>query len=306
MKKVIFPLLVAVLTAPAWAGVAISVTDLGEGKAAIDYSGTERVRAFALDITVDAGTIESISGFAIGDDNSGYGIFPANFSRYITVDPLTGEVSDWTPQGYTPVADANDPGALGGIGTSGITIEMGSLYDTKAPPLQGRLCVINVSEACKVTVAANATRGNVVLENASQATLDLTGATNIQVGAAVAGSPAGAPRLTAAQTEEWQALGKPACWLAGVNPRQCHGDADGTSQGNQKFWVSTNDLDILIAAWNKTYDQIKDKKIGDVPLICADFDHHVQGTTNFRVSTNDLDILIANWQLSDKPAADCP
>ena len=307
MKKVIFPLLVAVLTAPAWAGVAISVTDLGGQKAAIDYSGTERVRAFALDITVDAGTIEALSGFVVGDDNSGYGIFPANFSRYINVDPLTGAVSDWTPQGYTPVADANDPGALGGIGTSGITIEMGSLYDTKAPPLQGRLCVITVSEACKVTVAANATRGNVVLENASQATLDLTGATNISVAAtAVAAGHAGAPRLTAAQTEEWQALGKPACWLASINPRQCRGDADGTSQGSQKFWVSTNDLDILIAAWNKTYDEIKDKKIGDVPLICADFDHHAQGTTNFRVSTNDLDILIANWQLSDKPAADCP
>jgi hypothetical protein len=305
MKKVIFPLMVAVLTAPAWASVAISVTDLGGQKAAIDYSGTELVRAFALDITVDAGTIEAISDFARGDDNSGYGIFPANFSRYITVDPLTGEVSDWSSQGYTPVADANDPGALGGIGTSGITIEMGSLYDTKAPPLQGRLCVITVSEACKVTVAANATRGNVVLENASQATLDLTGATNIQVGAAAPG-PAGAPRDAAAQTDDWQAVGKPACWLASVNPRQCRGDADGTSQGSQKFWVSTNDLDILIAAWNKPYDQIKDQKIGDVPLICADFDHKAQGTTTFRVSTNDLDILIANWQLSNKPAADCP
>jgi hypothetical protein len=305
MKKMIFPLLVAVLTAPAWAGVAITVTDLGDGKAAIDYSGTERVRAFALDITVDAGTIEAIGDCPGGDNNSRYGIFPANFSRYITVDPQTGEVSDWTPQGYTPVADANDPGALGGIGTSGITIEMGSLYDTKAPPLQGRLCVITVSEACNVTVAANATRGNVVLENASQATLDLEGATNKPV-AGTAGAPAGAPRLTAAQNDEWQSVGKPACWLSSINPRQCHGDADGTSQSNQKFWVSTNDLDILIAAWNKPYDQIKDMKIGDVPLICADFDHKAQGTTNFRVSTNDLDILIANWQLSDKPAADCP
>lgn len=307
MKKVIFPLMVVVLTAPAWAGVAITVTDLGGQKAAVDYSGTERVRAFALDITVDAGTIEAISGFAVGDGNSGYGIFPANFSRYISVDPLTGEVSDWTPLGYTPVADANDPGALGGLGTSGITIEMGSLYDKKAPPLQGRLCIITVSEACKVTVTANATRGNVVLENASQATLDLTGATDISVAATpVAGAPAGAPRLAAALSEDWQAVGKPACWLSSVNPRQCRGDADGASQSNQKFWVSTNDLDILIAAWNKPYDQIKDLKIGDVPLICADFDHQAQGTTKFRVSTNDLDILIANWQLSDRPAADCP
>ncbi len=307
MKKVIFPLMVAVLAAPAWATVAITVKDVSDAnvvKAAIEYSGTERVRAFALDITVDTGTIEAISNFAVGDDNSGYGIFPANFSRYISVDPLTGEVSDWSPQGYTPVASPDDPGALGGIGTHGITIEMGSLYDTKAPPLQGRLCVITCSEACKVTVAKNATRGNVVLENASEATVDLTGATEIQVGA-VAG-PAAAPRGVAAQTDEWQAVGRPDCWLASINPRQCHGDADGTSQSKQKFWVSTNDLDILIAAWNKTYDQIKDQKIGDVPLICADFDHQAQGATKFRVSTNDLDILIANWQLSDRPAPDCP
>jgi hypothetical protein len=299
MKKVVFPLVVAVLAAPAWATVAISVTDLGNGKAGIDYSGTERARAFALDITVDAGTIDAISDFAVGDNNNGYGIFPANFSRYITVDPVTGEVSDWSAQGYTPVADANDPGALGGLGTGGITIEMGSLYDTNAPPLQGRLCVITCSGPCKVTVATNATRGNVVLEDGSEATVDLTAATNVPVGGPTVGS-------AGPQADEWQAVGKPDCWLASLNPRQCHGDADGTSQGPQKFWVSSNDLDILIAAWNKPYDQIKDLKVGGVPLICADFDHQAQGEGHYRVSTNDLDILIANWQLSDKPAPDCP
>ena len=68
MKKTIVALLVVMLTAPAWADVAITVVDLGDGKAGIDYSGTERARAFALDITVDAGVIEAISNFAIGDD----------------------------------------------------------------------------------------------------------------------------------------------------------------------------------------------------------------------------------------------
>ena len=303
MKAIILPLMVAVLASPAWATVAITVTDLTDAnsvKAAIDYSGTELARAFALDITVDTGAIEAISNFAVGDDNNGYGIFPANFSRFITVDAVTGEVTDWAIQGYTPVADANDPGALGGLGTGGITIEMGSLYDTKAPPLKGWLCVITCSEACKVTVTTNATRGNVVLENASEATVDLTGATNIPVGAVVVGSYMGP------QADEWLTVGKPDCWLARLNPRQCHGDADGTSQGKQKFWVSTNDLDILIGSWNKTYDQIAGQKVGDIPLICADFDHQAQGASKFRVSTNDLDILIANWQLADKPAPDCP
>ena len=298
MKQITLALVVVLLATPAWASVSITITDLGDGKAAIDYSGTELARAFALDVTVDAGTIDAISDFAVGDDNNGYGIFPANFSRYITVDATNGQVTDWAVEGYTPVADPNDPGALGGLGTNGITIEMGSLYDTKAPALQGRLCVITCSEACKVTVTTNATRGNVVLEDASEATVDLSGATNVQIGGTVS--------YTGPQPDEWQAVGKPDCWIASINARQCKGDADGTSQGKQKYWVSTNDLDVLIAAWNKSFAEIDGQTAGSVPLICADFDHLPQGKQQYRVSTNDLDILIANWQVADSPVADCP
>jgi len=295
MKKLICVLILAIFINPVWADVSIIVTDLGGGKAAIDYSGTERARGFALDILVDAGNIDAISDFAVGDDNNGYGIFPANFSRHITVDPTTGEVSDWAIEGYNPVADVDDPGALGGLGTNGITIEMGSLYDTKAPPPEGRLCVITCSEACNVTVSLNATRGNVVLEDATEAVVDLSAATEVPIGAVAVGSPG-------TRSAEWLSVGQPACWL---NARHCHGDADGKSQGLEKYWVSTNDLDILIAAWNKTYAEIGGQAINGVPLICADFDHAAQGSNKFRVSTNDLDILIANWQLADQPAADC-
>jgi hypothetical protein len=298
MKKCFLALVVILLATPAWASISITVTDIGDGKAAIGYSGTELARAFALDITVDAGTIDAISDFAVGDDNNGYGIFPANFSRNITVDAVTGEVSDWTAEGYTPVADPNDPGALGGLGTNGITIEMGSLYETKAPALEGKLCVITCGEPCKVTVATNATRGNVVLEDASEATVDLSGATDVQIGGAIS--------YTGPQPDEWQAVGKPDCWIAGINARQCKGDADGTSQGLQSYWVSTKDLDVLIAAWNKTFAEIDGQMAGGVPLICADFDHLSQGLQKYRVSTNDLDILIANWQAADGPAPDCP
>jgi len=175
---------------------------------------------------------------------------------------------------------------------------MGSLYDTMAPALEGRLCIITCSEACKVTVTTNATRGNVVLEDASEATVDLAGATDVQVGGTVS--------YTGPQPDEWQAVGNPDCWIASINARQCKGDADGTSQGLQKYWVSTNDLDVLIAAWNKSFAEIDGQSVGDVPLICADFDHLSQGLQKYRVSTNDLDILIANWQAADGPAADCP
>ena len=299
MKELIFALAIVMLAAPAWATINISIVPLGGGQAGIYYSGTELARAFALDITVSDGAIDTISDFAVGDDNHGYGIFPANFSRYITVDAETGQVSDWGAEGYTPVADPNDPGALGGLGTNGITIEMGSLYDTKAPPLEGRLCTVTVSQPCRMTVTTNATRGDVVLDDGSRATVDLSNADGVPIGC-------DGLLYTGLHPEEWDAVGKPDCWCAAINPRQCHGDADNESQGKQKFWVSTNDLDVLIAAWNKPFSEIDGKTVGDVPLICADFDQVPQGKSKYRVSTDDLDILVANWQVADGPAPDCP
>ena len=217
MKKVFCAMVVVFLATPIWANIVITATDLGEGVVAIDYSGTDLARAFALDITVDTGEITAINEFEAGDDNYRYGIFPANFSRYITVLD-TGEVKSWEDPNYTPVADANDPGALGGIDTNGITIEMGSLYEVNAPPLEGRLCTITCNQSCLLSVTTNATRGNVVLEDANEAIVDLTGATDVPVTIG--------PAYTGTHPEEWEAVGRPACWMSSINPRQCHGDAE--------------------------------------------------------------------------------
>jgi hypothetical protein len=106
--------------------------------------------------------------------------------------------------------------------------------------------------------------------------------------------------------DQWLAVGAPACWCANINPRQCDGDADGKPQGKNKYWVSTDDLNVLIAAWNKTFTQVDGRDFSGTPLICADFDHLPQGKKKYRVSTDDLDILIANWQVANAPAPDCP
>jgi hypothetical protein len=188
---------------------------------------------------------------------------------------------------------------LDGLGTAGITIEMGSLYDTQAPATSGTLCVLDVSQACNMTVALNATRGNVVLEDASEATVDLTGAENVPIGGT--GPTYGGP-----YPEQWEAVGKPDCWCAEVNPRQCHGDADGLSAGKQKYWVSSNDLDILVAGWNKPFEEIEGQEFAGVPLICADFNNNYAGKKKWRVSSDDLDILVLNWNQANLPAADCP
>ena len=308
MRKMILILVIVIFTTSAWATVTITATDLGGGVVAIDYLSDDAVlvRAFALDISVDAGTITNIDDFKIGDENNGYGIFLANFSRYIIVDAATGEVSDWAVTGYTPVADCNDPGALGGLGTSGITIEMGSLYVNNAPAKQGRLFTVTCSETCKLSITPNATRGNVVLEDATEANLDLTGATDIQVTVAQAAqinvfAPLAqvSPRYTGPHADQWETVGKPACWCANINPRQCYGDADGTFQGDQ-YWVYTNDLDILVAAWNKPLELLSGNQI------CADFDHQPEGGQGYRVSNKDIEILLANWKVTGGPTPDCP
>jgi hypothetical protein len=45
---------------------------------------------------------------------------------------------------------------------------------------------------------------------------------------------------------------------------------------------SSNDLEVLIAAWNKPFAEIEGQTVNNIPLICADFDHEAQGTEKWR------------------------
>ena len=288
MRMMILALAVLLLAAPAWATVTITATDLGDGVVNISYdaeSEAELVRAFALDITVTDGNIVDVNDFAIGDDNGGYGIFPGNFSRHITVNSTTGDVDDWGAAGYTPVADGADPGAQGGLGTPGVTIEMGALYDAveNAPGKSGVLCTITVSDDCTVELALNGMRGNVVLETAEE--------------------PAEEPLLVGCEVitdcfpttnstyDDWVLYGKPDCWCA---PYQCDGDGDGVTQGVFKYRIYTGDLNLLIPNWKAKIDTADP---------CADYDHKEQGVFKYRVYTGDLQKLIDNWKKTD---ADLP
>jgi hypothetical protein len=302
MKKFIMPLAVVLLATPAWADVTITVVDEGGCVAAINYevSGEpNKVRAVALDITVDAGTIDGISEYMKGE-GPGFGIFPASFRDYITVDPATGEVTTWDVNDYTPLADPNDPGALGGLGTAGVTIEMGALYyptgdsSPNAPPDSGTLCKLTVSENCTMSVAENATRGGVVLTDPSVApTVVLTG------GPVTCEEPVCFPTDLATQYADFMAYidagADPSCWCL---PYHCDGDADGAVQGFQKYRVMTNDLTLVSNNWKKKIDTADP---------CADVDHKAQGFQKYRVMTNDLDVLILNWKKKDGDlAGDCP
>jgi hypothetical protein len=310
MKKLSLVLAALLFTTPAWAAVRIIVEPSGK-TATIKYATDgEKVRAFALDITVDKGVIQGISDFIRGEstkDKPGYGIFPANFARYITVNPDTGEVAKWDPNGYTPVADPCDPGALGGLGTNGITVEMGALYyptddsSPNAPLNQGTLFKLTLSEQAKLTIKLNEARGGVVLTNPDvPATVNLTGAAGISI--------AGSGSVLAPSDPdyaEWVAVGKPICW---TYPRQCRGDADGLKEGNATtgfYYVGPSDLNILIAAW-----QVKEPPFGPGIAaiengICADFAHDQAGNAKtglYRVGPTDLNRLVENWLVKEPPA----
>ncbi len=178
MKKIVFVLVVLLLAVPAWATtVTITAEQVGTtDQVEIKYSADVNLpRAFGLDITVTDGNIVACTPAMTGECTvsvRGFGIFPGT----IQID-LDGNVTD----DGTPVAPSDDLGALGGVGTNGITIEMGSLCVAgNEPPLSGVLCTIVVTESCTVNIAGNAARcgkgsepRGVVMENPDEVVISI-------------------------------------------------------------------------------------------------------------------------------------
>jgi hypothetical protein len=305
MRRIGSILIGVFLCESAWATVTIAVVKIAETKVAIHYDATgesQLVRAFALDVTVTGGTIVGIADYAVGDDNNGYGIFPANFSRYITVNPTTGLVDSWDDPNYTPVAPPDTPGALGGLGTNGITIEMGSLYDTNAPAKTGVLCTITVSAGTtKLCVNGNAIRGNIVMEDGSER---MPAETCYHIDGDCF------PRTAryAIQYADWVMYGKPKCWCNAASistppedisctttmnytagDYQCDGDANTDCENPFFKWrVSASDLRLVIANWKKPIATANP---------CADIKHDSESPIfKWRVSASDLARLISDWK----------
>jgi hypothetical protein len=282
MKRFSLILVVLLLAVPALATVKITATDLGGGVVSIDYTVTSEpnlVRAFALDITVTDGNIIEVNDFDAGEDNGGFGIYPASFDAEITVLP-DGTVPDWAGAtgNYSPLADPCDPGTQPGLGTGGITVEMGSLYVTNAPGNSGQLCTVKVDTDCTLCVTLNSARGEVVLENASApSSVDLTEActtVKIVTDCLIGGN------AHAGEKADWDAWGKPDCWCY---RKQCRGDINGQKTG--PFDVQLLDLQDLAAAYLK-FDAV----LATIPNgICADVDHRKVGP--YRVQLLDLQQL---------------
>jgi len=181
MKKGVLVLAVLMLAAPAL-GQEVIITCAADGnEVTVSYDMNDvngLIRAVALDITVNNdAVITGVSGYKKGESVSGdkgYGIFPASFRDYIVVN-VNGEVENWDDPNYKPLADPCDEGALGGLDTNGITVELGSLYypvtpgSPNAPGTSGTLLKFTVDKDCDVTIEENAARGGVVMEDGSSA-----------------------------------------------------------------------------------------------------------------------------------------
>jgi hypothetical protein len=287
------------MTAPAFAGVTVECEQTGtpsDGIVQVNYLATDDAnlpRAFGLDITLDNDA--NITEIVSGTESDDYWVYPG------TIVISGGTITD---QG-TPVAPDTDREALGGVGTGGMTIEMGSLYNDPCDPehpdppaLAGVLFQFKVSGNCHVTIAGNSARGNVVLESTEEANdVTYTGCDIVKTIECWTGDTA--------SKAEWELVGSPDCWCKDINPRQCHGDADGTYESKSSYYVYTNDLGVFLAAWQKNLPQISGQTYNGVPLICADSDHAFESKSSYRVYTNDLAILLKHWQIQLKPDPNC-
>ena len=106
---------------------------------------------------------------------------------------------------------------------------------------------------------------------------------------------------------QWTAVGRPLGWCN--YPRQCHGDADGLTEGKAPnvYWVGSKDLTILKKAWNKNAAELY---LAPDPNANADFNRFYEGKAPniFQVGSLDLTILKTNWNSlpsTTYPAADC-
>jgi hypothetical protein len=301
MRKVCFLLTALLLVSPAFAlDVDCSIDD-PEGDpclVTVYYANAEEAnlpRAFGLDITVDNGaTIDSLEDY----DDTNFWVYPGN----IVID------GNSVTEPNEPIAKFQVAGREEeGVDTSGITIEMGSLYNDPCdpehqspPPLSGMLVKFRVSGDCNVAIAANAARGGVVLENP-----DIAADANFggcQVVAEVECFDSGH-----ADYAEWVTVGRPTSWCYKY---QCLGNASGEEQGDPKtgyYRVGNPDLNILLDGWQKEY-------LGDPeaqPWIAANISRELQGdpkTGYYRVGNADLNIMLEYWQVKveDLPAEpDC-
>ena len=289
MKKLVLILAVLAVAAPAMAVTLSLDNSAGGGWVAINYDKGAGVmpRAFALEVSVDVGNITAYADSTTDSSIEPFNVYMGNID--IDNGVIIGRGS--------PVAPGSAPDAPNQLPDSSIIIEMGSLYvpgtsDPCEPATSGTLIKLLCDDCDAVmTVSSNALRGNVVLEDTTVETPGTSGDV----------CEPDCPGVGATSQSEWDAVGNPLSWC---NPRQCHGDANGSENGGTKlgyFWVQEADLGILVAGWKKDGTALGDytPAIDPTGWIAADFSRSENGGTKlgyFRVQEADMGILVQYWK----------
>jgi len=296
MRKVSLILAVVLCAVPAWAALNVTITCVPTGEdVLVSYNNgyATKIRAFALDITVTNGTISVVND---------------NMSYWYTIYPGSIVIED-----NNVVKDGNavvDPCDLpsdtkGGIGTSGITVEMGALYsppddahgpNNADPLLRFTVTPVNPDANSVITIVENSSRGGVVMTDPNlDPTVVAPGCTIVRVQKCYAGMP---------DYQTWVDVCEPPCWCY---LRQCHGDAENTKEyikGKGYYYVHFKDLSVLTGAWNVREPPegpgLKAPGLG----ICADFKHdkeYIKGKGYYRVHFKDLSVLTTYWNVREAP-----
>jgi hypothetical protein len=300
MKKILFVLVALVFAAPAFADVDITIVqDADKCVAIISFDARSEPnlpRAFSLDIKADndANIVEVIPHMkgVCTEAQQGYGIFPGT----IQID-AEGTVTD----DGTPVAPSDDPDALPGIDSNGVTIEMGSLYSpvgpasVNAPDPCGPLVSIRVDKECTLTITANVTRAGssgVVMESPDEVVTVNLPAPLFMEGCNLVDT---CIKETATERADWDSWGQPPCWCY---QKQCSGDINGALFLGKP--VTLADLNMFKAAFN-----LNNTDLAQVPDgICSDLNH--AAFLGKRVTLADLNIfkLYFNAANADVPCCD--
>jgi len=296
MKKVVCLIAVLALTASVAVADPVTITAQGNvpsnGYITIGYSDATGAKPVGFSFIVDCGAGGNVA--AAGDIDKADSFFdvfidfasddPAAYQA--GADPLTGIWAAANPLAKTDAAGAVTLPAVQ------FAVSAAELANVATIPASGTLCVLKLTKVGSatstiVTFAEDTLRGGVVDVNGVAMTVTLPAATTVNFVE---------PPCFVGQPQEayWVSLGSPACWCW---PRQCKSDADDFGQGKSPYQpVSTYDLDVLKAAYNKTITQLAGVTVTvgghTVDAACADSTRSPHGKlSNLPVSTPDLDIL---------------
>jgi hypothetical protein len=289
MKKLLLSLLVLACVAPAMAAtITFGTPDTGTpGQVTIPWTADAGVVGMGLTVTASAGQVDSFTVDSFFDI----------FIDLAFENPSGYEYGDGAGANNQNGADQDAPGVVP-LPSNRFSISVGGLggetLPLATPPTSGAI-VLKSAAGATIAVCEDTLRGGVVGYDGAMTIVGLC--KNIVIGPAVTECYAGM-----ANYAEWVDAGKPECWCYA---RQCRGDADGKKVGSAFtgfYYVSQDDLNILIGAW-----QVKNPPQG--PGLsgtqgCADFNRAKVGsafTGYYRVSQDDLNILIGTWQVKEAP-----